>query len=238
VAETLKISHLLERKTAKLSGGEMQRVSIGRAIVRSPRVFLMDEPLSNLDAKMREVLRVELQHLQRQQGITTIFVTHDQIEALTLADRIGVLNKGRIIQIGTPVEIYDQPGTTFVAQLIGTPRITLAPAERENGTIRLTGSDITLPVPQELSTNLSRNFQFGIRAEDVRIDPQGEFEGQIFLTEPLGTITNIHIQSGSQKLISAQGGLSEFHIGEKVRYKINILKAHYFDPEGNRIRPA
>jgi multiple sugar transport system ATP-binding protein len=111
-AEKLRISHLLKRKTANLSGGEMQRVSIGRAIVRSPRVFLMDEPLSNLDAKLREALRIELQHLQKTQGSTTLFVTHDQIEALTMADRIAVLNEGRIIQVGTPEDIYDRPAST------------------------------------------------------------------------------------------------------------------------------
>jgi multiple sugar transport system ATP-binding protein len=108
-AEKLRITHLLERKTAHLSGGEMQRVTIGRAIVRDPRVFLMDEPLSNLDAKLRESLRVELQHLQKTHGSTTLFVTHDQIEALTMGDRIAVLNKGRIVQIGTPEDIYDRP---------------------------------------------------------------------------------------------------------------------------------
>ncbi len=125
-AEKLRITHLIERKTAKLSGGEMQRVSIGRAIVRSPRIFLMDEPLSNLDAKLRESLRVELKHLQKTQGSTTLFVTHDQIEALTMADRIAVLDAGKILQVGTPHDIYDRPATTFVAQLVGTPRINLA----------------------------------------------------------------------------------------------------------------
>ena len=128
VAEKLRISHLLERKTANLSGGEMQRVALGRALVRSPRVFLMDEPLSNLDAKLREALRIELQHLQKTEGSTTLFVTHDQVEALTMADRIAVLNQGRIVQIGTPDDIYDRPVTTFVAQLVGIPRINLLPA--------------------------------------------------------------------------------------------------------------
>jgi multiple sugar transport system ATP-binding protein len=127
----LRISHLFERKTARLSGGEMQRVAIGRAIVRQPRIFLMDEPLSNLDAKLRESLRVELQHLQKTQGDTTLFVTHDQIEALTMADRIAVLDKGRIIQVGTPADIYDRPATTFVATLVGTPRINLMDARSE-----------------------------------------------------------------------------------------------------------
>ena len=138
-AEILRISHLLQRKTAKLSGGEMQRVSIGRAIVRSPRAYLMDEPLSNLDAKLREALRVELSHLQRTQGSTTLFVTHDQIEALTMADRIGVLNHGTLVQVGTPEDIYDRPATTFVAQLVGSPKINLLDAATENGTLTLRG---------------------------------------------------------------------------------------------------
>src|SRR5215510_1982945 len=118
-AEKLRITHLLERKTGKLSGGEMQRVSIGRAIVREPRAFLMDEPLSNLDAKLREALRVELKHLQKVQHSTTLFVTHDQIEALTMADRIAVLDDGHILQIGSPIDIYDHPATAVVAQLVG-----------------------------------------------------------------------------------------------------------------------
>jgi ABC-type sugar transport system ATPase subunit len=126
---------------------------------------------------MREVLRVELSTCSDSKT-SPRFSSPTTRRSLTLADRIGVLNKGRIIQIGTPVEIYDQPGTTFVAQLIGTPRITLAPAVREDGTTRLTGSDITLPVPQDLSESLPRNFQFGIRAEDVRIDPHGELKGK------------------------------------------------------------
>ncbi|MDE0099441.1 MAG: ABC transporter ATP-binding protein [Truepera sp.] len=131
----LHIDHLLGRKTADLSGGEMQRVSIGRAIVRRPRVFLMDGPLSNLDAKLRESLRVELEHLQKTRGVTTLFVTHDQIEALTM--RLAVLSEGRIIQVGIPEDIHDRPATTYVAQLVGTPRINLVEAARSNGRLRL-----------------------------------------------------------------------------------------------------
>jgi len=155
-SEKLRISHLLKRKTAHLSGGEMQRVSIGRAIVRSPRVFLMDEPLSNLDAKLREALRIELQHLQKIQGSTTLFVTHDQIEALTMADRIAVLNEGRIIQSGTPEDIYDRPASTFVAQLVGSPRINLNNARREDGTVSINDSDVHLPAPPKLPWALYR----------------------------------------------------------------------------------
>ena len=145
-AEKLRITHLLERKTARLSGGEMQRVSIGRAIVREPQVFLMDEPLSNLDAKLRESLRVELQHLQKTQGSTTLFVTHDQVEALTMADQIAVLNEGRIVQMGAPDDIYDRPTSMFVAGLIGTPGINLLNSSRENGSLQVDDSPVRLTV--------------------------------------------------------------------------------------------
>src|SRR5512146_943749 len=163
-AETLRIGHLLKRKTAHLSGGEMQRVSIGRAIVREPRLFLMDEPLSNLDAKLREALRVELQHLQKTQGSTTLFVTHDQIEALTMADRIAVLHEGRVVQQGTPDDIYDLPATTFVAQLVGTPKINLLPATRADGTVRVKDSKVTVPAPR---LALPDSFLLGVRPEDI-----------------------------------------------------------------------
>jgi len=237
VAKTLQISHLLPRKTAKLSGGEMQRVSIGRAIVRQPRVFLMDEPLSNLDAKMREALRVELQHLQKEQGITTIFVTHDQIEALTMADRIGVLNHGRLIQVGTPVEIYDHPATTFVAKLIGTPRITLLQAEREDGSFHLVGSTVRLAVPEGLKSVLPTNFQFGIRGEDIHLEnaENGHFSGEVILAEPLGTQTIVHIKSGEQTLICSQAGISDLRLGDAVHFNLNIDRAHYFGLDGARI---
>ena len=128
-AKTLRIDHLLDRKTDRLSGGEMQRVSIGRAIVREPRVFLMDEPLSNLDAKLREALRTELKDLQMKLGATFLFVTHDQIEAMSMGDKIGVLNKGRLVQVGTPHEIYNNPRNTFVAGFVGSPAMNLLDGE-------------------------------------------------------------------------------------------------------------
>ena len=121
----LRIEHLLERKTDRLSGGEMQRVSIGRAIVRDPSAFLMDEPLSNLDAKLREALRSELKDLQTSLGATFLFVTHDQIEAMSMGDRVGVLNEGRLVQVGTPNEIYNAPRDTFVASFVGSPAMNL-----------------------------------------------------------------------------------------------------------------
>ncbi|NOZ71596.1 MAG: ABC transporter ATP-binding protein, partial [Chloroflexi bacterium] len=210
-AEKLRIGHLLDRKTSNLSGGEMQRVSIGRAIVREPRIFLMDEPLSNLDAKLREALRVELQHLQKTQGSTTLFVTHDQIEALTMADRIAVLNQGHIVQIGSPEDIYDRPATTFVAQLVGTPRINLVNARRENGAIYIEDSTLRLPMPQ---LDLPETFQIGIRPEDVNPTPQGRFSGELILTEPLGVETILHIKSGEQSLLSLAPGMIDLSIGD------------------------
>jgi multiple sugar transport system ATP-binding protein len=232
-AEVLRINHLLERKTAHLSGGEMQRVSIGRAIVREPRVFLMDEPLSNLDAKLREALRVELQHLQKTLTATTIFVTHDQIEALTMADRIGVLNQGRIIQIGTPKDIYDRPATTFVAQLVGTPRINLLHSHRENGTLQVNHCDMHVPVPAGLS--LPDEILLGIRPEDIIPDPEGSYEGSIILKEPLGVETIVHLQTGGVTVVSLLPGMSHLNIGDSIRFRILPDRLHAFTPDGQRV---
>lgn len=233
-AEKLRISHLLKRKTAHLSGGEMQRVSIGRAIVRSPRVFLMDEPLSNLDAKLREALRIELQHLQKTQGSTTLFVTHDQIEALTMADRIAVLNEGRIIQIGTPEDIYDRPATTFIAQLVGSPRINLYNARREDDTISISDSDVHLPAPRV--SKLPSEFLVGIRPENVNPDPKGNFTGQLVLAEPLGVETILHIQSGQRTLLSLVPGITSYHLGDVMKFNIAFEHIHYFGLNGDRLQ--
>lgn len=233
VAEKLRITHLLQRKTANLSGGEMQRVSLGRALVRSPRLFLMDEPLSNLDAKLREALRIELQHLQKTEGSTTLFVTHDQIEALTMADRIAVLNQGRIVQIGTPYDIYDRPATTFVAQLVGIPRINLLPAERENGTLNVERSTIRLALPTNLA--IPQRFLLGIRPEDVRLAADGDLRGEVVLTEPLGVETVIHIRSGQQTLLSIVPGITDLKIGDVVAYSIVRERLHFFDLGGVRL---
>ena len=232
-AEKLSIMHLLERKTGRLSGGEMQRVSIGRAIVREPRIFLMDEPLSNLDAKLRESLRVELKHLQKTQNSTTLFVTHDQIEALTMADRIAVLDQGNILQIGTPTDIYDQPATTVVAQLVGTPRINLFKASSSgdsfsvnNSTIQLSGAPVSLP----------DQFVLGIRPEDVRLNGSGQFNGRIVLTEPLGVETIIHVRSGDLVLLSIVPGAAAFGIDTDIQFDIVRERLHFFSPDGRRIR--
>ena len=233
-AEKLRITHLLERKTAHLSGGEMQRVTIGRAIVRDPRLFLMDEPLSNLDAKLRESLRVELKHLQKTQGSTTLFVTHDQIEALTMGDRIAVLNKGRITQIGVPEDIYDRPATTFVAQLVGTPRINLLRATCEDSSLYVADSTLHLPLPA-CAEGMPPEFLLGIRPEDVQPRQEGDFLGQVVLTEPLGVETILHIKTGEQTLLSLIPGLTDLRIGDQVRFNIVRERLHYFHPDGTRI---
>jgi multiple sugar transport system ATP-binding protein len=239
VAETLRIAHLLERKTAHLSGGEMQRVSIGRAIVRQPRIFLMDEPLSNLDAKLREALRIELQHLQKRQASTVLFVTHDQVEALTLADRIGVLRQGRVVQIGAPQDIYDRPASVFVAQLVGTPRINLLPATQRAGNILINDSaiDITLngASPADGLTDLPETFTLGVRPEDVQITPTGAHTGEVNLVEPLGVETIIHIRSGQQTLLSVTAGMAAWRVGDTVRFDVARPHLHFFDADGQRL---
>lgn len=232
--EILRITHLIERKTSHLSGGEMQRVSIGRAIVREPRVFLMDEPLSNLDAKLRESLRVELKHIQKTQESTTLFVTHDQVEALTMADRIGILREGKVIQIGTPIDIYDRPNSVFVAQLVGTPRINLLTAARENGLFYVPDTTIKMPVRAD-ADHLPSAFTLGIRPEDIQPHPEGEFSGKVTLVEPLGLETVIHIEAGEKALLSLVSGVTRLKMGDEVHFNIVANRLHYFDDAGKRV---
>jgi multiple sugar transport system ATP-binding protein len=231
--EILRIQHLIERKTSHLSGGEMQRVSIGRAIVREPRIFLMDEPLSNLDAKLRESLRIELEHIQKTQNSTTLFVTHDQVEALTMADRIGVLREGKVVQVGAPNDIYDRPASVFVAQLVGTPRINLLAAARENGTIHVANSSIQMGM--DTAVNPPAQFTLGIRPEDIQPASDGEFSGKITLVEPLGLETIVHIQAGEQTLLSLVAGITSLRLGDEVHFNIVRDRLHYFDQDGNRV---
>jgi multiple sugar transport system ATP-binding protein len=238
IAEVLRISHLLPRKTAKLSGGEMQRVSIGRAIVRSPRLYLMDEPLSNLDAKLREALRVELAHLQKTQQSTTLFVTHDQIEALTMAERIAVLNLGRIVQIGSPTDIYDRPATTFVAQLVGSPKINLMDASCEDGTLCLARSDSRVCLADVCGGGqLPSKFILGVRPEDVRLAADGLFGGEVGLVEPLGVETLLHIKIGEQTVVCTVPGISLVRRGDTVHFNVTRERLHFFDwARGTRLQ--
>jgi multiple sugar transport system ATP-binding protein len=188
-AQTLRIEHLLDRKTDRLSGGEMQRVSIGRAIVRQPRLFLMDEPLSNLDAKLREVLRAELKDLQMKFRATFLYVTHDQVEAMSMGDRIGVLNHGRIVQIGTPHEIYNRPRNTFVATFVGSPAMNLLPGTFRDGRVTVAAGKLEIAVAPEVASRLPPGLDrvtLGVRAEDVAVGRGGGLEGRVYGVENHG----------------------------------------------------
>jgi multiple sugar transport system ATP-binding protein len=228
VAEKMGIHHLLDRKPGQISGGQRQRVSLARALVRNPKVFLMDEPLSNLDAKLRAVMRTEIKKLVTDLGITTIYVTHDQIEAMSMADRIAVMKDGDMVQIAAPLEMYERPQTRFVAEFIGSPAMNLLPARgRADGRI-----DCALPVladllPEiELTANpaapAGKAAYIGIRPEHLSLvaEGAGDFDAVVDLVEPLGQTTNVHLTAGDIHLIavvdrtSAQAGQ---RVGVKMR---------------------
>jgi multiple sugar transport system ATP-binding protein len=206
VAQLLGIGRLLDRKPAQLSGGEQQRVALGRAIVRQPRVFLMDEPLSNLDAQLRLQMRTELKALQRELGITTFFVTHDQAEAMTLADRIAVMSLGRLQQIGTPDEVYDRPANLFVAEFLGSPPMNILPAERTSEGLVAAGI-WHLPLPAGYDP-ASTSLRVGLRPEAIELVTGSENGGtpvEVFLSEPLGSevIVNARIGDALVKIRTA-----------------------------------
>ncbi len=228
-AKTLRIEHLLDRKTDKLSGGEMQRVSIGRAIVREPRAFLMDEPLSNLDAKLREALRSELKDLQMKLGGTFVFVTHDQIEAMSMGDKVAVMNAGRIIQVGTPAEIYGNPRDTFVAGFVGSPTMNLLPGEvRDGGVFALSGA-LNLPLRAEISQIPNGPVTVGIRAEDVRIGPSEAMEAHVHDVENHGVEKVITLRVGEYLFKGTVPGTVNLTIEDAVRFGWNPAKVRVFD---------
>ncbi len=196
VSKTLRIGHLLDRKTDRLSGGEMQRVSIGRAIVRTPKVFLMDEPLSALDAKLRESLRAELKDLQMTLGETFLFVTHDQVEAMSMGDRIGVLNKGTLVQVGTPQEIYSNPVNTFVARAVGSPAMNLLPGRIEGGRAQL-GPGLAL---DHAGGAEGRALIFGIRPEDVELATGAPLPATVTDVENHGVEKIVTLMAGPHRL--------------------------------------
>ena len=229
-AEMLRIGHLLERKTDRLSGGEMQRVSIGRAIVRDPSVFLMDEPLSNLDAKLREALRYDLKGLQASLGATFLFVTHDQTEAMSMGDRIGVLNAGRLVQAGTPSEIYNAPRDIFVAGFVGSPGMNLMPAAVEEGRLTVPGA-FSLPLGEEGRARLGRPgpLTLGIRAEDVIVG-QGEAGARIHHVENHGVELVVTLKAGETLLKATMPAATKVALDETVPFALNQARVHGFDP--------
>ena len=201
VAKTLRIEHLLDRKTDRLSGGEMQRVSIGRAIVRKPRVFLMDEPLSALDAKLREALRTELKNIQMNLGQTFLFVTHDQIEAMSMGDKVGVLNHGRLVQTGTPNEIYNNPRDTFVASFVGSPPMNLVDGRLVSGRAVMAPMNFELPYGGPAAANTDgRPLVFGIRPEDLYLESGAPVEARVHDVENHGVEKILTLRVGDVML--------------------------------------
>ena len=214
ISKMLKISNKLNNKATELSGGEMQRVAIGRALVRNPNIYLMDEPLSSLDAKLRESLRVELKSIQTNLNATILYVTHDQAEATTLADKIGVLKEGKIVQIGTPEEIYENPNSIYVSQRLGSPKINVLPGSLFN-----------------INDNTPT---FGIRPENILLDG-GKYSGKIISIENLGSETVVAINFEGHELLSSIQGTYKSSINESINFDINTNKVLKFDKEGNRI---
>jgi ABC-type sugar transport system ATPase subunit len=205
VAELLGIGHLLPRRPVQLSGGEQQRVALARAIVREPRVFLMDEPLSNLDAKLRTHTRTELKALQKQLGVTTIFVTHDQAEAMTMGDRIAILDAGRLQQLGTPDNVYQRPANLFVAQFIGSPPMNIVDARREGGSLVLAG---LWRVEAPRGAAGSDGLKVGLRPEAIAIEREaapGAQPAEVLVSEPLGSEVIVNVTLGSV-LIKVRAG--------------------------------
>ncbi|GAC1695690.1 MAG: sn-glycerol-3-phosphate ABC transporter ATP-binding protein UgpC [Candidatus Limnocylindrales bacterium] len=197
VAEMLGIGHLLPRRPAQLSGGEQQRVALARAIVREPRVFLMDEPLSNLDAKLRVHTRTELKTLQRELGTTMVFVTHDQAEAMSLANRIAIMSAGLLQQVGTPDEVYDHPANLFVAEFIGSPPMNILDARREGETL-ITAGGWRLPAPP-LRGSPGGELAIGFRPEGIAIVAEGQ-PAEVVAVEPLGSEVIVDVRVGGQPL--------------------------------------
>ena len=198
-AELLQIAEFLDRKPGALSGGQRQRVAMGRAIVRDPAIFLFDEPLSNLDAKLRNQMRLEIKGLQRRLATAAVYVTHDQVEAMTLADRIVVLNGGRVEQIGTPTEIYRAPASTFVASFIGAPPMNLIATEAEAGAVRLDGQGLALPGAPSGAVTL------GVRPEDLHTSAAGEgFRISVTAIEELGATRLIHGRLDGTDIVAVQ----------------------------------
>jgi multiple sugar transport system ATP-binding protein len=231
-AHTLRIDHLLDRKTDKLSGGEMQRVSIGRAIVREPQAFLMDEPLSNLDAKLREALRAELKDLQMKLGATFLFVTHDQIEAMSMGDKVGVLNSGRIVQIGTPQEIYNRPRDVFVAGFVGSPAMNLLPAEVAGGRITALSGKLEIPLDgpaRQRAGGAAGSVTLGIRSEDVRIGPAEIAEARVHDVENHGMEKIVTLRVGEHLFRATVPAIMPIKIEDSVRFGWNPAKLHCFD---------
>jgi multiple sugar transport system ATP-binding protein len=220
VAELVRITGKLGNRSTRLSGGEMQRVAIGRALVRRPTIYLMDEPLSSLDAKLRSELRLELKRIQADLGATVLYVTHDQIEAMTMASRVGVIDKGRLVQLGTPREIYENPDDIYVATRLGAPRINLIPADLTPETAMPRGTKTV-----------------GVRTEHLEIaTPNGGPVGRVHRVERLGDQSHVHIEYRGQALVTLADPHKPLTAGQEVG--LSLIEPLFFDASGRRVRYA
>jgi multiple sugar transport system ATP-binding protein len=243
VARSLSLDHLLDRKPKQLSGGQQQRVALGRAIAREPQVFLLDEPLSNLDAQLRDDTRAELKQLHQELGITTIYVTHDQVEAMTLADKIVVLDRGRIQQIGDPQSIYASPANQMVASFLGSPPMNILSAIYQNNGFDVSGQLLTIPadVKEKLHLRQGHSYDLGIRPEHIFINkPPSRQEGnesllvvEVKVVEPLGRETLIRAGlPGSAVVLNIQvGGDVRLHPGDRLSLQLDLNHLFVFDPQ-------
>jgi multiple sugar transport system ATP-binding protein len=222
IAEKLRITRKLFNRATQLSGGEMQRVAIGRALVREPQIYLMDEPLSSLDAKLRAELRIELKRIQMELGATVLYVTHDQVEAMTMATRIGVLNEGTLLQLGSPREVYEQPNSVYVAARLGMPQINLLPAELLPGLAKPSGA-----------------ATIGVRTEHLLISAPSDdhLPARVHRVEHLGDQTHVHLDFRGRSLVTLASPHSAFAHEEQVG--LRLVEPLYFDAQGRRIdQPA
>ena len=233
-AEMVELGDYLDRKPRALSGGQRQRAALARAIVRQPQVFLMDEPLSNLDAKLRLTMRAQLKHIQRDLETTTIYVTHDQIEAMTLADRIAIMNKGKIQQLGTPDEVYNDPNHIFVASFIGSPPMNLIKGSLENGTFIGPNTQV-----KNLGKGTNKNVVLGIRPEDMEISPAkgGDLVSKLYSLEPTGDQTLVAAWAGEQLVVAKGHRTFRQDIDTPIAFTFLKDRIYLFDGEkGDRLR--
>jgi sn-glycerol 3-phosphate transport system ATP-binding protein len=230
-ARILELGALLERKPRQLSGGQRQRVAMGRAIVRDPKVFLFDEPLSNLDAKLRVQMRLELQKLHRRLGVTSLYVTHDQVEAMTLGQRIIVMNAGRAEQIGTPAQIYTTPATAFVASFIGAPPMNLLQGrvDSEGRTFEMAGEQ-RIALPAAVPALAARTLEFGVRPEALRLGGSA-FNFEVDMVEALGADHLIHGHIGEQMLVVRAGPDAQPELGSKIGVSFDAAAMHWFQTD-------
>ena len=230
-ARILNLDALLDRHPRELSGGQRQRVAMGRAIVRNPEVFLFDEPLSNLDAKLRVAMRAEIKALHQRLKTTTVYVTHDQIEAMTMADRIVVMHDGIVEQIGTPLELFDRPGNLFVAQFIGSPAMNVFDGTVRGGAVEALGT--RWPLPPGANVAEGKAVKYGVRPGDLKLAADG-IAARVVVVEPTGAETELVLDVGGQQLILVMHGRTEAAPEQQVHLALDAAKVHVFDGAGGQ----